>query len=86
MKLIKNRTKYINEKKYSDFEFTRNQFRHKKINKIYNLSSQVEDLKISSKLIFNFTLNFNPLKSQFMNLNSFDQLLTIKLNLSLTTF
>ena len=51
---------------------------------IYNLSSQVEDLKISSKLIFNLNLNLNPLKSQIINLNCFDQLFTIKLNLSLT--
>ena len=86
MKLIKNRTKYINEKNTRISNSLEINFDIKKINKIYNLSSQVEDLKISSKLIFHFTLNLNPLKSQIMNLNSFDQLFTIKLNLSLTTF
>ena len=85
MKLIKNRTKYINEKNTRILNSLEINFDNKKsIRSI--ISSQVEDLKISSKLIFNFTLNLNPLKSQIMNLNSFDQLFTIKLNLSLTTF
>ena len=44
-------------------------FYGKKVIKIYFPSSQIEDLKMSLKSIFDLTLNLDPLKFQIRNSN-----------------